>query len=85
MKYVHVFSGAKIDVDEGSVHWPWVTPERAEVRDRVARARTSARESVAARIAGTRSTEREAGTTVRRTRRAAASTAEDAVEGSTNG
>lgn len=81
MKYVHVFSGQEIEADEGAVHWPWVTPDRAEVRDRIARARTSAREAVAARIAGSAAP----ATNVRRTRRTAARTAERATGSSEAG
>ena len=55
MKYVHVYSGLEsAEVDEGALHWPWVAPDRVEVHDRVARARTAAREVVADRVARAR-------------------------------
>lgn len=79
MKYVHVFTKAEsADVDEGSLHWPWVAPDRVELHDRVARARSAAREEVAARVAvspapkTTRTAARKVRTTRRRAARAAA-------------
>lgn len=71
MKYVHVFTHAEVEADEGTLHWPWVAPDRLELRDRVARARTSAREEVAARIAGATSPSSSSDEVRRRRRRAA--------------
>lgn len=79
MKFVHVFTGAEVERDEAdALHWPWVTPDRVEVRDRIARARTSAREEVAARIARPTATQR-AAAKVRRSRATAARAAERAT------
>lgn len=88
MKYVHAFTGEAIERDEGAVHWPWIAPERAEVRDRIARARTAAREAVSARLgsgtvpAGSSVVSRreaDAASEVRSTRRRARRTAERAT------
>lgn len=82
MKYVHVFSGLEsADVDEGALHWPWVSPDAAEVHDRVARARTAAREAVADRVALARTAKgtSSAGAKVRTSRSRAARAASAAV------
>lgn len=80
MKFVNVYTRLEQEADEGGLHWPWVAEDRVELTDRVARARTAAREHVASVLEP--SSPRRAGAKVRRTRRAAAKVAEEAVEGS---